>query len=179
MKRTAILSVQSLGLLLFLAFACGCDYEAPLTAKPTGKIDPQLLGNWIGQDTGSFPETNLKIRKLDDSNYLISYGGFYRAYHSDLGDIHFVSIQNIEPVPDKERKYILATYELKDNGDTLIVRTINDKVIPNTLKTSAELEKAIRANLKNPDLFKKDPGVFNRAKAIPQKGEQSSPAESQ
>jgi hypothetical protein len=160
---------------LLAAFAGGCVYEAPLTAKPTGKIDERLLGDWVEDQADG---KDLKIRKLDDSHYVIFYDDFFQAYHSDIGEGHFVSIQQIDSVAEKDRKYTLATYELKDEGKTLVVRTVNDKTIPDTLKTSAALEKAVRANLKNPDLFNKDGGTFIRGKRATSPSGQASPVPS-
>src|SRR5438105_1937292 len=144
MSRISMPAVRWLGAAVLATLVSSCVYEAPLTPKPTAKIDDRLLGNWMEQKSDSFPETNLKIRKLDDGNYFISYNGFYRAFHSDLGENHFVSIQNIDSAAEKERKYTIAAYELKDGGDTVVIRALNDKIIPETLKTSAELEKAVR-----------------------------------
>jgi hypothetical protein len=158
---------------ILLAVTGGCVYEAPLTSKPTRKIDDRLLGDWVEDQPGG---KDLKIRKLDDSHYVISYDGFYWAFHSDVGEGHFVSIQEIDPIPDKDRKYTFATYELKDDGKTLVVRTMNDKTIPATLKTSAVLEKTVRANLKNPDLLNKDGGTFIRPKPAIPPGGQASPS---
>jgi hypothetical protein len=155
--------------LLLAAFTGGCVYEAPLTAKPTGKIDERLLGDWVEDQADG---KDLKIRKLDDSHYVICYDDFFQAFHSDVGEGHFVSIQQIDPVSEKDRKYTLATYELKDDGKTLVVRTVNEKTISNTFKTAAALEKAVRANLKNPDLLNKDGGTFIRGKrATPPSGQ--------
>jgi hypothetical protein len=161
--------------ILLAVFTAGCVYEAPLTAKPTRQIDERLLGDWIEDQADG---KDLKIRKLDDSHYVIFYDEFYQAYHSDIGEGHFVSIQQIDPVSAKDRKYTLATYELKDDGRTLVVRTVNDKTIPETLKTTAALEKAVRANLKNPDLLNKEGGTFIRGKREAQPSGQASPSPS-
>ena len=159
--------------LLLAVFAVGCVYQAPLTAKPTRKIDERLLGDWVEDQANG---KDLKIRKLDDSHYVIFYEEFYQAYHSDVGEGHFVSIQQIDPIPDADRKYTFATCELKDDGNTLVVRTVNDKTIPDTLKTSAALEKAVRANLKNPDLLNKEGGTFIRGKREAQPSGRASPS---
>ncbi|HEY2124711.1 MAG TPA: hypothetical protein VGG94_04525 [Chthoniobacterales bacterium] len=174
MSRHHCPSAGWLGAVILLAvFAGGCVYEAPLTAKPTRKIDERLLGDWVEDQAKG---KDLKIRKLDDSHYVIFYDEFYKAHHSDIGEEHFVSIQQIDPVSEKDRKYTFATYELKDDGKTLVVRTVNDKTIPDTLKTSAALEKAVRANLKNPDLLNKDGGTFVRPKPATPPSDQGSPS---
>ena len=75
-----------------------------------------------------------------------------------------------------DRKYTFAAYELKDDGRTLVVRTVNDKTVPATLKTSAALENAVRANLKNPALFNNDGATFIRPKAKTAPSGQASPS---
>ena len=174
MSQHRFLAAGWLGAAILLAvFAAGCVYQAPLTAKPTRKIDDRLLGDWVEDQADG---KDLKIRKLDDSHYVIFYEEFYQAYHSDVGESHFVSIQQIDPIPEADRKYTFATYELKADGKTLVVRTVNDKTIPDTLKTSAALEKAVRANLKNPALFNNDGATFIRPKAKIAPGGQASPS---
>ena len=59
----------------------GCDYEVPITAGPTRKLDERLLGNWISKDG----KEKMKVRRLDDSTYIGSYDGdLFRAFHSDV-----------------------------------------------------------------------------------------------
>jgi len=159
MKRTQIVAARCLFLLLVAFFAWGCIYQAPLTPRPTRKIDERLLGNWLEKAKDG---KTMRIGKLTDWEYIIYYDGFYRAFHSDLGDNHFVSVQNLQPVDDKDRKYTILTYELRNGGKTLVVRTINTDVIPATLTTSAALKKAIEANLDNPKLFNSDVGTYTR-----------------
>jgi len=49
-----------------LAFS-GCEYEVPITSKPTRKIDKRLLGDWLEKDSGPTGKEKLqmKVRKLD------------------------------------------------------------------------------------------------------------------
>src|SRR4051812_3901284 len=55
-----------LGLVFLLA---GCNYDVPLTAKATRKVDERLLGVWLGGDDGKDPMT---VRQLDDSTYVVA-----------------------------------------------------------------------------------------------------------
>lgn len=104
----------------------------------------------------------MRIGKLNDSEYIIYYDGFYRAFHSDLGKNHFISVQDLQPAKEEDRKYSIVTYELRDDGNTLVVRSISSDVIPATLTTSAALRKAIEANLTNPKLYDPDAGIYTR-----------------
>lgn len=63
-----------------LAFSA-CQYEVPITSSPTRKVQEQLLGNWTSSDG----KEKLKLRRLDDSIYIVYYDGdLFRAYHSDV-----------------------------------------------------------------------------------------------
>jgi hypothetical protein len=130
-----------------------------LTWHPTRKIDERLLGDWLEKDQNG---KTMMVRKLSNSEYVIYYDGLYRAFHSDLGAHHFVSVQSLDSAKDEERKYTILTYELQDGGNTLVTRTINTDVIPATLTSPAALQKAIQANLDNPKLMNSDAGVFTR-----------------
>ena len=71
---------------------------------------------------------------------------------------------NISPLKASERKYVFLTWKLRADGQKLIMRTVNQTVISDKLHTSTEILKAIKANLKNPDLFNKEEGVFTKVK---------------
>jgi hypothetical protein len=103
----------------------------------------------------------MKVRRLDDSFYIVSYNGdLFRAFHSDLGKTPFVSLQDIESAG---RKYSYFTYKLSDDGGRLDVRVIDTKVIPKELKDSASVQKLLTKNSKNPGLFG-DEGQFTKEK---------------
>ena len=142
----------------------GCIYQAPITEKPTGKIDGRLVGDWIAKDE-SGKEEHMAVTKLNDSEYIVNYGGaVFHAFESDVNGTRFVSAQNISPLKDSERLYAFLTYELQDDGKKLVLRTVNQSVISEKLQTTAEIQKAIADNLKNPDLFNKDSAIFLKAK---------------
>ena len=135
---------------VFAAACClvisGCIYDVPITPKATRKVDARLLGNWTSKDGKS----KMKVVKLDDSNYIVSADGdLYRAYHSDVADTPFVSVQKLES--DKP-KYAYWTWKLSGDG-TLSLRNVNDKVVPDDTKDSASVQKLLKKNLKNPALF--------------------------
>jgi len=103
----------------------------------------------------------MKVRKFDDSNYIVLYDGdFYRAYHSDVGKTSFVSAQEIDSAG---RKYVYLAYKLSDDGQQLFLRGIEDKVIPKETKDSVSVQKLLRKNLPNSQLFG-DEGQYVREK---------------
>lgn len=124
----------------------GCEYEVPITSKPTRKVDERLLGNWKSRDGTD----HLKITKLDDSNYIVSMDGdLFRAYHSDVAGTPFVTVQILDsPKP----KYAYHTWKLSDDG-TLRGRLVSDKVIPDETKDSKSVQKLLTKNLQNSKLF--------------------------
>ena len=150
--------------LLIIAAACslclsGCDgdYAVPITASPSRKIDQRLLGNWIAKGGTE----KLKVRKFDDSNYIVLYDGdLYRAYHSDVGKTSFVSAQEIDSAG---RKYVYLAYKLSDDGQQLDLRAVEDKVIPKETKDVASVQKLLKKNLQNSQLFG-DEGQYVREK---------------
>ncbi len=137
--------------------ACDGDYSVPITSGPTRKIDQQLLGNWVSKDGTD----KMKVRRLDDSVYIVSYNGdLFRAFHSDVGKTSFVSLQDIE---SPGRKYSYVTYKLSADGKRLDVRVVDSKVIPKELKNSASVQKLLTKNSENPKLFG-DEGQFIKEK---------------
>ena len=130
----------------WLAFS-GCVYNVPITAKPTGKLDARLLGHWSSKDG----KDKLKIVKLDDYNYIVANtdGNLYRVWRSDVADTPFVSVLNLET---DQPQYSYWTWKFSEGG-TLILRIVNDKIVPDDTKDSASVRKLLKANLHNPALF--------------------------
>ena len=135
-----------------IAVACffslsGCEYEVPLTAKPTRNVDEKLLGDWISTDG----KEKMKVRRLDDSIYIVSYNGdLFRAFHSEVAKTSFVSVQDIDS-PD--RKYAYFRWKLSDDGKRLGLRLVNNKVISNDNKDSETIQKLVEKNFQNPELL--------------------------
>jgi len=124
-----------------------CEYEVPITSSPTRKVQEPLLGNWVSQDG----KEHMRVRRLDDSIYIVYYDGdLFRAYHSDIADTQFVSVQDIN---SNDRKYAYVVWKLSDDSRHLILRSVNHDVIPKEKKNSTGVAKFLEENAKNPDLF--------------------------
>ena len=137
----------------------GCNYDVPLTAKPTRKIDPRLIGDWIAVDKDSKDEDQMHVRKLDDATYVVSMDkDIYRAFHSDFADRAFLSVQDLN---SSDRLFVYLTYELSSDGRQLSVFTVSTKVVPEETKGRSALQKLIKQQLTNPKLLN-DPMVFMR-----------------
>lgn len=135
----------------------GCEYDVPITSKPTGKVDERLLGDWTSKDG----KDRMKVRKYDDFFFIVSFNGdLFRACHSDVAKTAFVSVQEID---SGERKYAYFTWKLSEDGKLLGLRAVRDEVVPKETKDSAAIQKLIEKNLQNPKLFE-DEGQFTREK---------------
>ena len=117
--------------LCILAFSA-CEYEVPITPSPTQKVQERLLGDWTSTDG----KEKMKVRKLDDSIYIVYYDGdLFRAYHSDIAETPFVSVQDLN---SNDRKYAYVVWKLSDDGKHLSLRSVN-KLIPKEPRTQLRL----------------------------------------
>jgi hypothetical protein len=93
----------------------------------------------------------MRVRRLDDSTYVVYFDGdLFRAYHSDVGEIPLVSVQDIN---SKDRKYAYVVWTLSDDGKRLNLRSVQSKVIPTEQRDSATVAELLKENAKNPELF--------------------------
>jgi hypothetical protein len=132
--------------LCILAFSA-CEYEVPITSSPTRKVEERLLGDWSSLDG----KEKMKVRRLDDSIYIVYFDGdLFRAYHSDVADTPFVSVQDIN---SSDRKYAYVVWKLFDDGKHLTLRNVKSTVIPKEQKDSARVAELLKENARNPELF--------------------------
>lgn len=158
MKSHCALLLSVLG----LCFLTACNYDAPLTARPTRDVDPRLLGDWVIVDKDSGKAEAMQVRQLDKNTYVIALDGdLYSAFHSDFSGISFLSVQDLNA---PERLYLYLTTTVSADGKQLTVRTVSTKVVPGTTKGRGALQKLIKTNLASPALFE-EPLVFNRPAA--------------
>jgi hypothetical protein len=128
--------------------ACtACQYEIPITLSPTRKVQEQLLGDWRSSDG----KEELKLRRLDDSIYIVYYDGdLFRAYHSDVAETPFATIQDLN---SSDGKYAYVVWKLSDDGKDLSLRNVSDKVISKEIKDSGTVAALLTKNASNPELF--------------------------
>jgi hypothetical protein len=158
-------------LALVLVLLSGCVYKAPVTTNHTIPVNPAVLGMWQavpepGKDIDA--DERMLVLKYSDTEYMVRYPSgkdamFFRGYPIKVGNLQCVQIQLLgekdQPVNDEDRKYQVVAYKLADG--VLELRTLNADLISDRLATSADLLKAIKANIANSDLFK-DPGKFKK-----------------
>jgi len=153
-----------MGMLTFAAYCLlfgSCQYDVPITAEPTRKIDQRLLGNWTARDEKNGETVKMKVVKLDDYNYIVFFDNkdLYRVFHSDVAKTPFVSVQILD---SEKPRYAYSAWTLNEDG-TLVGRAVNDKVVPDETKTSSAVQKLLEQNLKNPGLFE-EPMKFTKDK---------------
>jgi hypothetical protein len=110
-------------------------------------VQEQLLGNWVSLDG----KENMSVRRLDDSTYVVYYDGdLFRAYHSDVAEMPFASVQDLN---SNDRKYAYVVWKLSDDGKRLNLRNVSNEVIPKETKDSATVAALLTKNARNPELF--------------------------
>jgi hypothetical protein len=93
----------------------------------------------------------MRVRRLDDSAYVVYYDGdLFRAYHSDIAETPFTSVQDLN---SNDRKYAYVVWKLSDDGKRLSLRSVNNKVIPKETRDSAAVTALLTKNARNPELF--------------------------
>ncbi len=128
-----------------------CNYDVPLTDKPTRKIEPRLLGEWVAVNKEDANEELMHVRKLDEATYVVGIDkDIYRVCHTDFAGVALISAQDLN---SDERKYAYYRWALSANGDNLSLWSINSKVVPEETKGRAAIQKLIKANLANPQLY--------------------------
>lgn len=124
-----------------------CQYDVPITSSPTRKVQEPLLGDWRSTDG----KETLKLRSLDDSIYVVYYDGdLFRAYHSDVGNTPFATVQDLNST---DRKYSYVFWKLSDDGRRLTLRSVNNKLVSNQSKTSNAVVALLTKSSGNPELF--------------------------
>src|SRR5262249_20534614 len=129
-----------------LAFTA-CQYDIPITTGPTRKVQERLLGDWTSADG----KEKLKLRSLDDSVYIVYYDGdLFRAYHSDVAETPFASVQDLN---SSAGKFAYVIWKLSDDGKNLRLQNVNDKFVPKETKDSAAVVALLTKNARNPELL--------------------------
>lgn len=91
------------------------------------------------------------MRRLDDSTYVVYYDGdLFRAYHSDVAETPFATVQDLN---SNDRKYAYVIWKLSDDGRNLRLRNVNDKVVPKDTRDSATVVALLTKNARNSELF--------------------------
>ena len=147
MSSSNLVWLRCVGVAIGLSTLIACQYDIPITSAPTRKVQERLLGDWTSTDG----KEKLELRSLDDSIYIVYYDGdLFRAYHSDLAETPFTTVQDLN---SSDRKYAYVIWKLSDDGKNLRLRSVNDKVVPKETKDSASIVALLTKNASNPELF--------------------------
>ena len=91
------------------------------------------------------------MRRLDDRTYVVYYDGdLFRAYHSDVANTSFVSVQDLN---SNDRKYAYVLWKLSDDGKHLTLRNVSDKIVPKETKDPGAVAALLTKNVRNPELL--------------------------
>ena len=147
MSSSNLVWLRCVGVAIGLSTLIACQYDIPITSAPTRKVQERLLGDWTSADG----KEKLKLRSLDDSIYIVYYDGdLFRAYHSDLAETPFTTVQDLN---SSDRKYAYVIWKLSDDGKNLRLQSVNDKVVPKETRDSATVVALLTKNASNPELF--------------------------
>jgi hypothetical protein len=141
------LRLSGIAIVLCSLTLISCNYDVPITSAPTRKVQEQLLGNWRSTDG----KEELKLRRLDDSTYIVYYDGdLFRAYHSDVAETPFATVQDLN---SSDRKYAYVIWKSSDDGKNLRLRSVSDRIVPKETKDSVSVVALLTKNARNPELF--------------------------
>jgi hypothetical protein len=145
-------------------FLSGCDFDAPATAGPTRVVEEKLLGDWTSFDKDEQKEMVMHVRKLDDFNYVVSVeADIYRAFHSDLGKLALLSVQDLNSV---SRKYVIYSWKTSNDGTQLVLRRVASDLISTKASGTNELQEEIMSHAQDPKILGNEL-TFTRKKAQP------------
>jgi hypothetical protein len=113
-------------------------------------VDAKLIGDWAA----THERLRLKIRASTNTTYIISYSGFlFQAFHSDISDVPFLSVQELET---DARSYSYLTYRVSEDGTKLYLRLVSAEIVPSETSSPAAVQKLLKQNLQNPALFRNE-----------------------
>lgn len=166
MKALFIALVAATGL-------AGCTYEAPLSTSPIGRISEELIGLW--EEVPDSPGEKgglLSVVPFDDGNLLAVFPVgddelYFRAWPVKVAGVSAIQLQIVgaakpEPTPEPSGKnFSVVVYEF--DGDDLILKSLNEDLVPPSLTTTAEIVEAFTEHAGDPDLFN-NPDRYRRVK---------------
>jgi hypothetical protein len=176
-KYLILFSVPALFLVLLL-YGCPYDSEFPLSDVSEAKIDNDLIGEWkyvlenAKENRGTvvfcpfndheFIVLMREVKEAEDDIFL------WKAFVTTIGDEKFLNVKNIG---EHKEEWFFVRYSI--SGDTLTLRTVEDKLFKEKIDSSSDLRTFLESNLKNKDLYsykiesgieKVEEGVLKRVK---------------
>ena len=152
----------------------------PVGDPEKSKVDQKLVGGWLAKTDDAERELYV-VRAFDARAYLVQgfnyketngvveakAAGLLKGWLTDLGGAQFITLQPLpaeEPLgfADKDAKQTWEVMKLEWKGAELTVRPVNgDCDLLKDVKTQAEAEKVITANVANDKIYDKA-GVFRK-----------------
>ena len=158
------INISVLTVALFAVCFAGCNYESPLVVENSVPVDAAILGSWETIPDEAKPSEDkyeALVLKFSDTEYSIQYPRqdkdslYFRGYPIKVGGKTYIQIQLIGseagPVKDADRKYDVLSYTV--SADTLVISTLNTKIVDKTISRTEGLLKAFLENKDTPELF--------------------------
>lgn len=157
--------------LLSLSCLSSCVFDVPFVERAQIPVGAALLGNWKQITTSDkvAPDKMLVLQN-GDNDYLVQFptgekAMFFRAFAVDLGGTIYFQTQLLGtaegPAKPADRKFQL--FNLTRVGDSIILQSLNPKILGAGLTDSAKLKAAFLAHQNDPGLFD-DSVEFRRVK---------------
>jgi hypothetical protein len=150
-----------------LGFFGGCVFEAGVGDPAEAKVERELAGYWAGtkdSDVWVIKATAGKNGKTYDVEFLSCKGTLAAptekglhvvsdAWLAEIGKVTFVTAK-VRMVNDAVPAKPYMVFKIQRSGDTLELTPLMDKFAAFAqAKTRAEMERAVRDNLENPEAY--------------------------
>jgi hypothetical protein len=151
----SVLKTSLFALCISVLFA-GC-FEAPLSEKPTQKIDQRLIGIWKAPGESD----KVIVDAWDNEYYVISSDdNLYRAFHSHIGKNQFLTVEVLSG--SRSEKYAYFAWSLSEDGKRLTTKAVSNTLFPKKLKSASEARKIVEENIGRIELYEKETGTLEK-----------------
>lgn len=130
----------------------------PLSSSKRSRIDSNLLGNWrqIEMQDQEEPPIDIRFIKFNQREYVLispdtndDGWSIMRAYIVNLKGVLFLNLQSLE---EDERVFLFCRYSISVDK-VLTLKLVGKKLFKKEYKSSKKLNKFIKKNLKNSELY--------------------------
>lgn len=149
------------------ALLAGCPLTTKYSLGPSmnAPMDRRLLGTWVFEKGSiEYPADPIVVFAFNRTEYLIESKsndgkkrGHVRAYVTVIDNTSFLNFQDLR---DSREEFNFYNYSFSSDN-TLFIRVVDEQLFPNQPSSSAELNKLIKKNLRNPGLYG-DNAIFRR-----------------
>lgn len=149
-----------------LLFVLGCyTTQYPLGSVDKAVVDPAYVGDFVIEDNKA--ET-LIIRSIDNHLYYVEYDENGKpdrmvGYTADVNGVTFANLRDLTDDGSIDNKYLVMRIALSPDRGKLTVRNLKDDFFKGkAINSSDDLERIIRANLDNEQMYDGPPAEAMR-----------------